>query len=77
MPEISTRQKQYLSQKKKEKHLIFAARILIFVLFMGLWEVSAARGWIDSFIFSSPSLIAKPSSPCAGISRFFSILQLR
>ena len=59
MPEISTRQKQYLSQKKKEKHLIFAARILIFVLFMGLWEVSAARGWIDSFIFSSPSLIAK------------------
>ena len=59
MPEISTRQKQYLSLKKKEKRLIFAVRILLFILFMGLWEVSAARGWIDSFIFSSPSLIAK------------------
>ena len=59
MPEISTRQKQYLSLKKKEKRLIFAARIILFILFMGLWEVSAAHGWIDSFIFSSPSLIAK------------------
>ena len=59
MPEISTRQKQYLSQMKKEKRKVFAARILLFLLFMGLWEVSAARGWIDSFIFSSPSLIWK------------------
>ena len=59
MPEISTRQKQYLSQMKKEKRKVFAARILLFLLFMGLWEVSAARGWIDSFIFSSPSLIIK------------------
>ena len=74
MPEISTRQKQYLSQKKKEKHLIFAARILIFVLFMGLWEVSAARGWIDSFIFSSPSLIAKTFlTMCRDQSLFFHI----
>ena len=59
MPEISTRQKQYLSQMKKEKRKVFAARILLFLLFMGLWEVSAARGWIDSFIFSSPSKIVQ------------------
>ena len=26
---------------------------------MGLWEISSDLGWIDSFIFSSPSLIAK------------------
>lgn len=43
----------------KRKRLIFTARILLFVLFMGLWEMSARCGWIDSFIFSSPSLIGK------------------
>ena len=26
---------------------------------MGLWEISSDLGWIDSFIFSSPSLIAE------------------
>lgn len=59
MPEISRHQKQYLLQYKKEKRLIFTARILLFILFMGLWEMSARCGWIDSFIFSSPSLIGK------------------
>ena len=59
MPEISRQQKQYLAQQKKEKHIILTARILLFVLFMGLWEISSDLGWIDSFIFSSPSLIAE------------------
>ena len=43
--------------RKKEKHIILAARTLLFVLFMGLWEISSDLGWIDSFIFSSPSKI--------------------
>ena len=59
MPKISRQQKQYLAQQKKEKHIILTARILLFVLFMGLWEISSDLGWIDSFIFSSPSLIAE------------------
>ena len=37
MPEISRQQKQYLARQKKEKHIILAARTLLFVLFMGLW----------------------------------------
>ena len=57
MPEISRQQKQYLARQKKEKHIILAARTLLFVLFMGLWEISSDLGWIDSFIFSSPSKI--------------------
>lgn len=44
MPEISRQQKQYLAQQKKEKHIILAARILLFVLFMGLWEISSDLG---------------------------------
>lgn len=59
MPEFSTWQMKYLLQQKREKRLILAARLLLFVLFIGLWELSARRGWIDSFIFSSPSLIGK------------------
>ena len=59
MPEISRQQKQYLARQKKEKNIILAARTLLFVLFMGLWEISSDLGWIDSFIFSSPSLIAE------------------
>ena len=59
MPEISRQQKQYLARQKKEKHIILAARTLLFVLFMGLWEISSDLGCIDSFIFSSPSMIFK------------------
>lgn len=59
MPDLSPRQKQYLAQQKKEKRTVLTARILLFVLFIGLWEVSAKWDWIDSFIFSSPSLITK------------------
>lgn len=74
MPEISRHQKQYLLQYKKEKRLIFTARILLFVLFMGLWEMSTRCGWIDSFIFSSPSLIGKTFlSMCRDQSLFFHI----
>ena len=58
MNEISAYQKKYLQKQKHEKQLIVLFRILIFVLFLGLWEMSARLGVIDSFIFSSPSQIA-------------------
>ena len=59
MPEISQHQKHYLLQKQKEKRIVLAARILLFVLFIGLWELLSRQGWIDSFIFSSPALITR------------------
>ena len=55
MPEHSPAQKQYLLRLKHEKNLIRVSRILLFLGFLILWEVSAHFGWIDSFIFSSPS----------------------
>ena len=58
MPEPSHRQKQFLHQKKRERIFIFAARILILISFICLWEFTASRGIIDSFIFSSPKQIA-------------------
>lgn len=57
MSEHSPAQKQYLLRVKREKNLIRVSRILLFLGFLILWEVSAHFGWIDSFIFSSPSEI--------------------
>ncbi len=55
MKEPLSRQEQYLSQQHKNKRRIFCMRILIFVAFFALWEIAADLGWIDDFIFSSPS----------------------
>ena len=57
MPEHSPAQKQYLLRVKREKNLIRVSRALLFLGFLILWEISARLGWIDSFIFSSPSEI--------------------
>lgn len=57
MSEHSPAQKQYLLHVKHEKNLIRVSRILLFLGFLILWEISARFGWIDSFIFSSPSEI--------------------
>ncbi len=50
-----SRQEQYLIQQKKAKRIITGMRIIIFVSFFALWELAADLGWIDDFIFSSPS----------------------
>ena len=57
MPEHSPAQKQYLLRVKRDKNLIRVSRTLLFLGFLILWEISARLGWIDSFIFSSPSEI--------------------
>ncbi|RHC85700.1 ABC transporter permease [Blautia obeum] len=57
MPDHSPAQKQYLLRIRHEKYLIHASRILLFLGFLFLWEISARKDWIDSFIFSSPSEI--------------------
>ncbi|MDO5799796.1 MAG: ABC transporter permease [Eubacteriales bacterium] len=57
MTDISPAQKKYLNHIRREKYLIRISRICLFLGFLLLWEVSAKKGWIDSFIFSSPSEI--------------------
>ncbi|MBS6195999.1 MAG: ABC transporter permease [Clostridiales bacterium] len=61
----SSLQRAFIRSQKKQKYFIRIMRILIFVGFLGLWETSARMGWIDSFIFSSPSQI---------VSTFFQLL---
>lgn len=57
MPEPSFAQKQFLLRQKRERQFITLTRIFLFLFFLALWETAARTGWIDSFIFSSPSLI--------------------
>lgn len=57
MPDLSPAQKKNLACVRREKYLIHVSRIFLFLGFLLLWEVSARQGWIDSFIFSSPSEI--------------------
>jgi NitT/TauT family transport system permease protein len=53
--EISAAQLEYLASCKKEKRLIRIWQWTIMILFLGLWELGARTGFINSFVFSSPS----------------------
>ncbi|MBE5868437.1 MAG: ABC transporter permease [Lachnospiraceae bacterium] len=55
-PEL-TRQEEYVKKHRRYHHQITWSRMIIFFLFIGLWECSANLGWIDSFFFSSPSRV--------------------
>lgn len=54
---ISEEHEAYLCSIKREKRLIKIAQILIFILFMAFWEISARNRWIDTFLTSSPHAI--------------------
>ena len=56
---MSEDRKRYLRKKKFRKIEILATQILIVVAFIGIWEILARLGKIDSFITSQPSRIVK------------------
>lgn len=58
MNDLSTHHKAYLHNIHKQQIFIRIMRIAIFIGFLLLWEFTTRMGIIDSFIFSSPSLIA-------------------
>ena len=51
-------------------------RIIIFVSFFILWEVAAKLGWIDDFIFSSPSRILRTLAEMIADQTFFGHLSI-
>ncbi len=56
---ISNERKLYLRKIRKDKFMVLFTQIFILVLFLGIWEILANKGIIDSFITSQPSRIAK------------------
>jgi len=55
----SLAQQEYLASQLRQKNMIRTWRIMLLVLILSLWELSARLGFIDRFIFSSPTLIVK------------------
>ncbi|HZK34379.1 MAG TPA: ABC transporter permease [Bacillota bacterium] len=49
----------YVKKIKQYKTCIRVSQIALLVLFFTLWELAATLGWIDPFIMSQPSRIAK------------------
>lgn len=49
----------YIKKQKKEKHIILFFKIFIILFLIISWELLAKKGLINTFLFSSPSLIIK------------------
>lgn len=56
---VSEERKKYLKKIRKNKFLVLFTQIFILVAFLGLWEILANQGIIDSFVTSKPSRILK------------------
>lgn len=54
MKVYSVEHTEYLKKKKVEKKLIIFFQILIFIVFLGGWEILVHMNLINSFLFSSP-----------------------
>lgn len=57
MNNISQNQLAYLKKQKHHRLFVRFCRILVFVAFLLLWELTTHFGIIDSFVFSSPSKV--------------------
>ena len=56
---LSLERINYLKKIKQKKYLVFLVQMLILFGFLGIWELCARKGIIDSFITSQPSRILK------------------
>ncbi|MCC8151256.1 MAG: ABC transporter permease [Lachnospiraceae bacterium] len=51
-------QELFLKKQKQHRKRVRFLRAIIILAFLALWETAAYLGWIDDFIFSSPSRLA-------------------
>lgn len=55
---LSKTQLSYLKARSRHKRLVLLGQIILFLLFVGTWEITARTGLLNDFIFSSPSRMA-------------------
>lgn len=53
--QFSEQQKEFLLAHRRHHHFIGLTRLLLLILFLGIWELAARMTWIDTFFFSSPT----------------------
>lgn len=56
---VSKEHEIYLKQVVSTKRKIVITRVLILVVFIGLWQIGASFKWIDPFLTSSPTRVVK------------------
>lgn len=56
---ISKEHELYLKREKRNKNIILWGRVLVLIIFLGIWELLTLSKLIDPFIYSSPSRIIK------------------
>lgn len=56
-PGESTVQQLYIKKHRRHHHFVTAMRFLILFLFLFIWEAAARFALIDTFFFSSPSMV--------------------
>lgn len=54
---LSPSRREYLRRIRRDKIIVVFFRIFLLLFFIGLWELLAATGTIDAFLFSSPTRI--------------------
>ena len=55
--QVLSAQELFISHHKKHHHRVAGLRILLLILFLGIWELCADLDVIDSFFFSSPARV--------------------
>lgn len=53
----SAERARYLKKRRQRTVLVHAIRLLLPLVFLLLWEISARAEWIDAFVVSSPSRV--------------------
>ena len=51
---VTLAQQEYVARQIRRRHMVIAARIILLIGFLALWELCARFGLINDFIFSSP-----------------------
>lgn len=57
MQKKSAAQQRFLEKELFHRHQVRTTRVMLLILLLALWELAARFSWIDSFIFSSPTMI--------------------
>ena len=55
--DLSPLHKEFLKKQKRRKVVIHLLQIAFLAVFLGAWELATQVGWVDGFIFSSPSRV--------------------
>ncbi|MBQ4529566.1 MAG: ABC transporter permease [Lachnospiraceae bacterium] len=56
---VSAEQVNFMKEVRRKKRIVQGMQLGIILFLLGVWELAAFWGWIDDFIFSSPSRIVK------------------